>query len=110
MMPPAVPGSLEEISQTLGEVQRQLEALTLAFRTCIEELQAVRSGYDDLSDHCSLLAELLWSERGRSVELERQVEWFRELAGTRAERMRRDTPTEGLPVDPPDDGLPDSPE
>lgn len=99
MSNPPVPGSLEEISHTLSELQRQFEMMIFAMRATTEELQRMRKANDELVDHCATLAECLWSERGRSQELERQVEWFRSLVGTRPERQSRPTPTEGLPPD-----------
>jgi len=101
------PGTLEEIIWSLGEVQRQLERLTLAYQRNTDELQLVRLAYDDLSDHCAVLAESLWHERGQSQRLAQQLEWFRQLAGTRAERAERVTPVDGLPPD--EEDLPSSP-
>lgn len=96
---PPIPGTLEDLSLAVSQLGRMFEHVYQALQDNTLELQRLRLAYDQLSDHCAILAESLWSTRGRNEDLERQVEWFRQLADSREERMRRDTPVEGLPPD-----------
>lgn len=99
MSQPPVPGSYEDLLHAVSELTRQWEIAIHSLRALAEEVQALRGAYAELSDHCGVLAESLWTERGQSARLELELEWFRALASSRAERQTRNTPVEGIPPD-----------